>query len=79
VLDYEITNGNAVLRDEIPTEGECVYAVILSGPLRITLCPENEQLPAVVDYWERDNPNRIIDGGYFCSVHRHAIVGPLHD
>lgn len=79
VLDFEIANSNAVLRVDAPANAECDYAVVFSQPLKISISPQSEQLLSGVEYWECEDSHHSIEGGYLCSKHRHAVVGPLHD
>ena len=75
--EVEVQHGKTLGYIAEPTGTNCPYAVVFKKPLKIWGTPAAAGLPAVRQAWECRDSHYSLEAGFFCTVHKHSVAGPL--
>lgn len=77
ILALELQLGNEIARVDEPAGTECPFAIILRLPIHRTEIESSLRLGSDVEFWECTDRHYPQEAGYFSTVSRHSIAGPL--
>jgi hypothetical protein len=79
IYDFELAQGNRVVRIDEQAWTECPLAVVFKNPLHKTEIDAKLSPPPHLHWFEDTDPHYSVDGegGYKCSETGHAIIGSL--
>ena len=77
ILDYEVSQGNAVreVNENAWTNAELV--VNMNKPLSTDCISSNIEPDDCIIFWENNDTHYLKQNGYYCKRCKHAIAGPI--
>jgi hypothetical protein len=79
VVEYELGQGNNIVRIDTPAVSRCPFAVIFAKPLDFGGFQSSRGLPGGVKIWENYDRHYDIEAGYVCERTRHIVAGPISE
>ena len=79
IVEYELDNGNEIVRVDQPAGTKCPVAVILKFPFRIRKSRADGVVSATVSWWEYEDAHYPADWscGFKSVKSSHAVAAPL--